>query len=107
MVGTATRPPRRSAPRARITSAAARATKDPDATWRANLDHFDDVLEEAVETDLHDGFRFEADVARPKTAETEEGGMRYPILALLDGREFERLQLDVNAVPEDRRPLEE
>jgi len=41
------------------------------------------------------------------TAETDEGGLRYPILALLDGREFERLQLDVNAVPDDPRPLEE
>jgi hypothetical protein len=39
---------------------AARATKDADATWRAALDHFDDVLEAAVATDLGDGFRFEA-----------------------------------------------
>jgi hypothetical protein len=40
------------------------------------------------------------------TAETDEGGLRYAILALLDGREFERIQLDVNAVPDDQRPLE-
>jgi predicted nucleotidyltransferase component of viral defense system len=84
----------------------ARATKDADATWRAALDHFGDVLEAAVDTDLGDGFRFEAAAPRPMTAETDEGGLRYPILALLDGREFERIQLDVNAVPDDRRPLE-
>ena len=39
-------------------------------------------------------------------AETDEGGLRYAILALLDGREFERIQLAVNAVPDDQRPLE-
>ena len=87
--------------------AAARATKDADATWRANLDHFGDVLEDAVDTDLGDGFRFEIRAARPMTAETEEGGLRYPVLALLDGREFERLQLDVSSVPGDHRPLEQ
>ena len=40
------------------------------------------------------------------TAETDEGGLRYAILGLLDGREFERIRLDVNAVPDDQRPLE-
>lgn len=85
---------------------AARATKDADATWRTNLDHFRDVLEEAVDTDLGDGFRFEAGAPRPMTAETEEGGLRYPVLALLDGREFERLQLDISSVPGDHRLLE-
>ena len=84
----------------------ARATKDADATWRAALDHFGDVLEAAIDTDLGDGFRFEAAAPRPMTAETDEGGLRYAILALLDGREFERIQLDVNAVPDDQRPLE-
>ena len=40
------------------------------------------------------------------TEETDEGGLRYAILAQLDGREFERIQLDINAVPDDQRPLE-
>jgi len=40
------------------------------------------------------------------TAETDEGGLRYAILARLDGREFERIQLDIDAVPDDQRPLE-
>jgi hypothetical protein len=84
----------------------ARATKDADATWRASLDHFDDVLEAAVSSDLGDGFSFEVAAPRRMTAETDEGGLRYPVLALLDGREFERIQLDVNAVPDDRRPLD-
>lgn len=84
----------------------ARATKDADATWRAALEHFDDVLEAAVDTNLGDGFRFEVAVPRPMTAETDEGGLRYPVLALLDGREFERIQLDVNAVPDDQRPVD-
>jgi hypothetical protein len=84
----------------------ARATKDADATWRAALDDFGGVLGAAIDTDLGDGFRFEAAAPRPMTAETDEGGLRYAILALLDGREFERIQLDVNAVPDDQRPLE-
>jgi predicted nucleotidyltransferase component of viral defense system len=84
----------------------ARATKDADATWRASLDHFGDVLEAAVDTDLDDAFRFEVAAPRPMTAETDEGGLRYPVLALLDGREFERIQLDVNAVPDDQRSLD-
>lgn len=43
---------------------------------------------------------------RPLTAETEDGGLRYRIRALLDNRLFERLQLDVNFVPADPRPIE-
>jgi hypothetical protein len=53
----------------------ARTTKDADATWRAALDHFRDVLEAALAIDLGDGFRFEAGAARPMTAETDEGGL--------------------------------
>jgi len=84
----------------------ARATKDADATRRAVLGQFAEVLEAAVDTDLDAGFRSEVAAPRPMTAETDEGGLRYSILALLDGREFERIQLDVNAVPDDQRPLE-
>lgn len=64
------------------------------------------MLEAALDVDLADGFRFEAGAPRPMTAETDEGGLRYAILGLLDGREFERIQLDINAVPDDQRPLE-
>ncbi|MFU8840798.1 MAG: nucleotidyl transferase AbiEii/AbiGii toxin family protein [Nitriliruptoraceae bacterium] len=81
----------------------ARTTKDADATWRAALDHFGDVLEAALAMDLGDGFRFEPGAARPMTAETDERGLGYAILGLLDGREVERIQLDVNAVLDDQR----
>jgi predicted nucleotidyltransferase component of viral defense system len=84
----------------------ARATKDADTTWRAPLDDFTAILEEAIDTDLDDGFDFQAASPQTLTAETAEGGVRYSILALLDGREFERLQLDVNASPGDQRPVE-
>jgi hypothetical protein len=84
-----------------------RATKDADATWRSSLHEFTDVLADATETDLGDGFSFEVSDARPLKAETDEGGLRFPVLALLDGREFERLQLDVNALPGDDRPVEQ
>jgi hypothetical protein len=58
----------------------ARTTKDADATWRAALDHFADVLEATLDTDLGDGFRFEAAAPRPTDdAETDEGGLRYAI----------------------------
>ena len=85
---------------------AARATKDADLTWRAPLDAFRDVIETAADTNLGDGFTFEVAAPRPLEAETDEGGLRYPVRSLLDGREFERLQLDVNCVPGDPRPIE-
>ena len=85
---------------------AGRATKDADATWRATLETFNDVLEQAVDTDLQDGFTFEVAAPRDLTTETDEGGLRFPVRSLLDGREFERLQLDVNVLPGDDRPLE-
>jgi predicted nucleotidyltransferase component of viral defense system len=84
----------------------ARATKDADATWRQSVAAFTAVLDEAVDLDLGDYFAFEAGEPRPLEAETDEGGLRYSIRSLVDGREFERLQLDVNVVPDDPRPYE-
>ncbi len=84
----------------------ARATRDTDATWRASSGTFAELLETVVEIDLDDYFTFEVGEPRSLTAETEDGGLRYKILALLDGRLFERLQLDVNFVPADSRPIE-
>jgi hypothetical protein len=86
--------------------AGARATRDADATWRASSEAFAELLEAIVEIDLDDYFTFEVGEPRPLTAETEDGGLRYKILALLDNRLFERLQLDVNFVPADPRPIE-
>ena len=67
---------------------------------------FAELLEAVVEIDLDDYFTFEVGEPRRITAETEDGGLRYKILALLDNRLFERLRLDVNFVPADPRPIE-
>jgi hypothetical protein len=56
----------------------ARATKDADATWRAVLECFDEVLEAAADPGLGDGLLFEVAAPRPMTAATDEGGLRYP-----------------------------
>lgn len=84
----------------------ARVTKDADATWREPIGAFEDTLEEAVDLDLGDYFAFEVGEPGSLEAETEEGGLRYSVLVLVDGREFERLQLDVNFVHGDPRPVE-
>lgn len=85
----------------------ARATRDADTSWRTQVDAVAEVIELAADTDLGDGFDFEVSAPRPLEAETDEGGLRYPVRALLDGREFERLQLDINVVPDDPRPIEQ
>lgn len=84
----------------------ARATKDADTNWRASFESLTDAIQAATEADLGDGFAFEISSPRPLEGETSDGGLRYPVLALLDGREFERVQLDVNVVPDDPRPVE-
>lgn len=39
--------------------------------------------------------------------EGDEGALRYPVMASLDGRVFEQLSLDINILrPDDRRPVE-
>jgi predicted nucleotidyltransferase component of viral defense system len=85
----------------------ARATKDADATWRESGEAFGAFLEQAVELDLEDYFTFEVAEPRHLEAETGEGGFRYSVLARVDGREFERLQLDINFVVQDPRPIEQ
>ncbi|MGH8544270.1 MAG: nucleotidyl transferase AbiEii/AbiGii toxin family protein [Gammaproteobacteria bacterium] len=84
----------------------ARATKDADATWRESNLPFAQILEQAVDLHLDDYFAFEVGEPRDLEAETDERGLRYPVLVMLDGREFERIQLDINFVPEDPRPFE-
>lgn len=83
-----------------------RATKDADATWRQAREALVDVLDDAVDRDLGDFFAFEIAAPRPILAESPEGGLRFPVVARLADREFERLQLDVNLVPGDPRPVE-
>ncbi len=84
----------------------ARATKDADATWRRSLEHWNTVLEEIVDCELGDCFEFEIGRPKPLAAEGPEGGLRYPVVARVDGRVFERIQLDVNLLEGDPRPIE-
>ena len=85
--------------------AGARATRDADTTWRGDVSALRDVLDEAVDHDAGDWFRFEIGAGRDISAEGPEGGLRFPVLARLDGRE--RFTLDVNLLPDDTRPVEQ
>ncbi|MGH8907457.1 MAG: nucleotidyl transferase AbiEii/AbiGii toxin family protein [Egibacteraceae bacterium] len=84
----------------------ARATKDADMNWRRTRNDLDDLIGVVVDVDLNDFFEFEIKAPRELEAESPEGGLRYHVTARLGGREFERLQLDVNLVPDDPRPFE-
>jgi hypothetical protein len=84
----------------------ARATSDADANWRANVDDLEKTLDRVSGMELGDGFSFE--IGRPRPLEGEvEGALRFPVVAVLDGREFERIHLDINLLPMDRRETEE
>ncbi|GAA5128997.1 nucleotidyl transferase AbiEii/AbiGii toxin family protein [Haloechinothrix salitolerans] len=84
-----------------------RGTKDADANWRASLDDLEDALTDIEDADVCDWFTFNVGDARPLQGEGDEGALRYPVTATLDGRVFEQLSLDVNVLsPDDRRPIE-
>lgn len=84
-----------------------RSTSDADANWRSSMADLEHALDRATATDLQDGFQFEIGRARPLTAETEDGGFRYPVRSLLASREFERIHLDVNLLPADQRECDQ
>jgi hypothetical protein len=84
----------------------ARAKRDLDATWRAQPEAIEPILDAVTQHQSRDGFRFEIGDARPLVAETEEGGVRYSVTAILAGRPFERIAVDVNFVPGDSRPID-
>jgi hypothetical protein len=84
----------------------ARATRDADATWRGSAAALRDVLDDAMDLEPGDWFDFQISAAREISAEGPEGGLRFQVIARLDGREFERLTLDVNLLPGDDRPTE-
>lgn len=85
----------------------ARATSDADANWRSGVDELEETLDRAAALDVNDGFSFEVGRPHPLEGEGAEGALRFPILVVLAGREFERINLDVNLVPTDQRPIEE
>ncbi len=67
-----------------------RATKDADATWRQSIDNLPDIINAVTDCDLADYFEFEIGSPKAIAAEEPEGGQRYPVVARLDGREYER-----------------
>ena len=77
--------------------ARARTTRDVDAAVRVPLGEASDILAAAASARLDDWFEFE--VGRPDQAATgaPQGGLRFPIRCLLDGRLFESFHLDVGA----------
>lgn len=84
-----------------------RGTRDADANWRASVDDLDEALTAIEALDLDDWFSFEIGDARPLQGEGEEGALRYPVTARLDGRTFDQLHMDVNLVGRtDPRPVE-
>lgn len=85
----------------------ARATSDADANWRATRDELEATLDQAALLDLGDGFSFQIGRARPLQGETTAGALRFPVLAMPAGREFERVNLDINLTPTDHRPVTE
>jgi hypothetical protein len=84
-----------------------RGTKDADANWRAARLDLEDTLSLVEELDLDDWFGFTVGDARPLQGEGEEGALRYSVNAMMDGRVFEQVSLDVNLIdPRDTRPTE-
>lgn len=84
----------------------ARATSDADANWRATVEELEQTLDRSAALDLGDGFSFEIGAPRPLEGEGADGALRFPIVVVLAGREFERINLDVNLVPTDQRPTD-
>ncbi|MEX1004484.1 MAG: nucleotidyl transferase AbiEii/AbiGii toxin family protein [Acidimicrobiia bacterium] len=85
----------------------ARATSDADANWRSTIEELEQTLDRSAALDIADGFSFEIGAPRPLEGEGAEGALRFPIRVVLAGREFERINLDVNLVPTDQRPTDE
>lgn len=83
-----------------------RATADVDTNWHASQTDLDTFLDQVTACDINDGFGFDIGDARPLQGETQ-GGLRYPVLADMAGREFERFHLDINLTAGDTRPVEQ
>ncbi|MFV2045030.1 MAG: nucleotidyl transferase AbiEii/AbiGii toxin family protein [Anaerolineales bacterium] len=71
-----------------------RTTKDIDLLLRRSVSPAWDMLRQAGATELGDWFAFE--IGRPQAeALHDQGGQRFPVHSLLDGRTFERFHMDV------------
>lgn len=83
-----------------------RATADVDANWQASAADLDGFLDRVTTCYLDDGFDLDIGDSRPLRGETC-GGFRFPVLASMASREFERFHLDVNLTADDPRPVEQ
>lgn len=83
----------------------ARATRDVDVDWRTGISEATEALIAAARIDLEDWFEFQ--IARADTADAGEiGGVRFRAEALLAGRQFEQLLIDVGLAQTILEPLE-
>jgi Nucleotidyl transferase AbiEii toxin, Type IV TA system len=76
-----------------------RSTKDIDVDWSLGEDDATERLLDAADLDIGDMFEFRLQRADPDE-ELEDGGQRWRATALLDGREFERILIDVTLAAE-------
>ena len=73
----------------------ARTTKDIDAATGQPLSRAETALHRGSSRDLSDWFTFEIRQPSEVATGSPEGGLRFPVRCLLDGREFEGFHLDV------------
>jgi hypothetical protein len=75
----------------------ARTTKDVDLALKVPLEDASELLAKTASAGLKDWFEFE--IGRPDRAATgaPQGGLRFPVRCLLDGRLLESFHLDVGA----------
>jgi predicted nucleotidyltransferase component of viral defense system len=76
-----------------------RSTKDIDVDWRLGEEDATEALLDAADLDVGDMFEFRLQRADPDE-ELDGGGQRWRATALLDGREFERVLIDVTFATE-------
>lgn len=94
----------------------ARATKDIDLAMLEHLVSSEDsekqssaiheLLVSAADLDLNDFFMFEISQASMSLMGPPEGGMRFPVNSLLDGRTFARFHIDIGVGDTQIKPLE-
>jgi hypothetical protein len=76
-----------------------RSTKDMDVDWSLGEEDATERLLDAADLDVGDMFEFRLQRADPDE-ELDGGGQRWRATALLDGREFERILIDVTFAAE-------
>ncbi len=79
--------------------ALSRSTKDIDVDWRLGEEDATEILLDAADLDVGDMFEFRLKRADPDD-ELDGCGQRWQATALLDGREFERVLIDVTFATE-------